>query len=169
MNPFRPTYWLASRLNHEDFDLFSVFLCLSVYLSVEVSVVVCLSQADKQKEEMGERLTLIHKTKRESSGKSELTCSWQRSSTRASANAPNSSNSSSLGGPACSLSAWLPELLLFSFPTTFSYTCSMTLRTCNMSLAERRSLWEDNHIHVNIQQTQYFGGFRIGGDFTSWN
>lgn len=60
MNPFRPTYWLASRLNHEDFDLFSVFLCLSVYLSVEVSVVVCLSQADKQKEEMEERLTLIY-------------------------------------------------------------------------------------------------------------
>ena len=60
MNPFRPTYWLASRLNHEDFDLFSVCLCLSVYLSVEVSVVVCLSQADKQKEEMEKRLTLIY-------------------------------------------------------------------------------------------------------------
>ena len=65
MNPFRPTYWLASRLNHEDFDLFSVCLCLSVCLpvchqSVEESVVVCLSQADKQKEEMEKRLTLIY-------------------------------------------------------------------------------------------------------------
>ena len=68
------------------------------------------------------------------------TCSWHSSSTRASANAPNSSSCCSVGGPACSLSAWLPELLLLSFPITFSYTCSITFRTWSISLADSRSL-----------------------------
>lgn len=68
------------------------------------------------------------------------TCSWHSSSTRDSANAPNSSSCCSVGGPACSLSAWLPELLLLSFPITFSYTCSITFRTWSISLADSRSL-----------------------------